>query len=331
MKIKEAVGIDVGKLTNEARVHTTGACRAFSNSQEGYRQLLRWAHQSASCAPNQILFALEHTGIYSYPLATFLEQQGQPFVLLAGLELKRSLGIQRGKSDRVDARRIALYAYRRRDTLQPTTLPTASVAAIKRLLSLRDRLLSHRNGYGHNLKENGQFLPREGNEALFEVQEHMRREIDTQLAAVDRSLDRLVAEDPELRELAELITSVRGVGRVTALFLIAYTSAFTLFASWRKLASYAGTAPFPFQSGISVRGRTRVSHLANKRLKVVLNMCAISAVQHNAELKAYYLRRVAEGKNGMCAMNIVRNKLLARIFAVVNRRTPYVDTFKFAA
>lgn len=60
-------------------------------------------------------------------------------------------------------------------------------------------------------------------------------------------------------------------------------------------------------------------------------MCAISAIQHNPEMKTYYQKRVSLGKNKMSTINIIRNKLIARIFAVVKRQTPYVNTMKFAA
>ena len=115
------------------------------------------------------------------------------------------------------------------------------------------------------------------------------------------------------------------------MYLIAYTNGFTRFKNSRKFASYCGIAPFPYQSGISIRGKTKVNHLANKKLKTLLDLCAKSAIQYNAEMKQYYERRIKEGKAKMSTINIVRNKLLSRIFAVVQRGTPYVNINKYAA
>ena len=98
-----------------------------------------------------------------------------------------------------------------------------------------------------------------------------------------------------------------------------------------QFASYAGTAPFSYSSGTSLKGRSRVSNLANKKIKSMLNMCARSAIVYNPELKLYYQAKKESGKNGMSSLNIIRNKLLARIFAVVDRGTPYVDVMKYAA
>jgi len=104
-----------------------------------------------------------------------------------------------------------------------------------------------------------------------------------------------------------------------------------LFDNWRKFASYSGTAPFPYRSGTSIKGRTKVSHLANKKIKTLLNMCARSAIVYNPEIKLYYQKRKDNGDNGMSVINIIRNKLISRIFAVVKRGTPYVNICNYAA
>ncbi len=165
---------------------------------------------------------------------------------------------------------------------------------------------------------------------MFKVQGKMILTLDKQITTVEQEMNQLIEEDPELLNLYQLITSVKGIGGVTARFLIGYTVGFTTFESWRKFASYCGLAPFPFRSGTSIRGRTKVSYLANKEGKSLLSMCAASAIQSNPEMKAYFKRRIDQVKNKMSTLNIIRNKLLARAFAVVERRTPYVNTMKFA-
>jgi len=155
--------------------------------------------------------------------------------------------------------------------------------------------------------------------------------LSKQIEVLEQEMMELIEADGQLREQFELIISIKGVGRQTALFVIAYTHGFTKFKNWRKFASYCGIAPFPNQSGTSLRGRTKVSNLANKTIKSLLDLCAKSGIQYNKEMKKYYHKRINEGKNKMSTINIVRNKLLARIFAVVNRKTPYVDTMKYAA
>ena len=141
----------------------------------------------------------------------------------------------------------------------------------------------------------------------------------------------IIAMEEKLNSQYKLVTSIPGIGMQTAIYLLIATKGFEAFENWRQLACYAGVAPFPYQSGTSIRGRNKVHPLADKKLKSLLNMCAICAVRHDRELKAYYERKVKEGKSKMLVINNVRAKLLARVFAVINRGTPFVNTHKFAA
>jgi transposase len=158
----------------------------------------------------------------------------------------------------------------------------------------------------------------------------MTAHFNEEIKKVEKELYRLIKADEKLAQQFSLIKTIKGVGPQTALVMIVLTNEFTLFDKWRKFASYAGTAPFSNESG-TFKGKAKISHLANKRIKTLLSCCATSAIQFNPEMKMYYQRRVAEGKNQMSTLNIIRNKILARIFVVVQRGTPYVDTYKFAA
>lgn len=127
------------------------------------------------------------------------------------------------------------------------------------------------------------------------------------------------------------MVSIKGIGKVTARFLIVYTMGFTAFESWRKFASYCGIAPFPHRSGTSIVGRTKVSRLANLEGKALLHQCALSAVISSPEMKAFYERRLAMGKSKMSTINIIRNKLVARAFTVVALGTPYINMMRYAS
>lgn len=331
MEFKEVIGIDVGKMSNQAFIHSLKLPFSFDNNPTGYKMFTKWVEGHIKCSIESILVAFEHTGIYSFPLAVYLQELKVNYIIVPGLEIKRSLGIQRGKDDIVDAKRIALYAYRRREEVTPYELPSKQFIQIRRLLSLRERLVKQRAGYEGNLKENKRFLIKKDNILLFNIQEKMIKELNKQIKKVNEELQRIVENDPEIKKIYDLVLSIKGVGPQTALFIISLTNGFTLFQNHRKFASYAGIAPFPYQSGISIKGRSKTSHLANKKMKSLLSSCASSAVQYNPEMKAYYQKRIVEGKHVMSTLNIIRNKILARIFAVAKRGTPYVDTCGYAS
>lgn len=281
MEFKEVIGIDVGKMSNQAFIHSLKLPFSFDNNPTGYKMFTKWVEGHIKCSIESILVAFEHTGIYSFPLAVYLQELKVNYIIVPGLEIKRSLGIQRGKDDIVDAKRIALYAYRRREEVTPYELPSKQFIQIRRLLSLRERLVKQRAGYEGNLKENKRFLIKKDNILLFNIQEKMIKELNKQIKKVNEELQRIVENDPEIKKIYDLVLSIKGVGPQTALFIISQTNGFTLFQNHRKFASYAGIAPFPYQSGISIKGRSKTSHLANKKMKSLLSSCASSAVQYN--------------------------------------------------
>jgi len=331
MKIKDTIGIDCSKLTLDICIHSSQGFEVFKNEKKDFKKMLKWTYKNSPFDKKEILFVFEHTGLYSYELSVFLTKQEVSFLLVPGLEIKKSLGITRGKDDKVDAAKIALYGYRLRDEIEPYELPSEDTMSLKRLLSLRGRLVKQRAGYKTSLKEQKRVLLKSENVLLLETQKKMIAYLSKQIINVEKQMDTIIKNNKGLHEIYKLITSVKGVGTQTALFLIAFTNGFTKFKNARKFGSFCGIAPFPNRSGTSVRGKTKVSHLANKRIKSLLDMCAKSAIQNSLEMKIFYQRRIQQGKNKMSTINIVRNKLLARIFAVVQRGTPYVDMMKYAA
>ena len=331
MKILDTVGIDVSKLTFDVKIHSSQSYSQFENSKKGFKQLLNWTYKNSNFSKENILFVFEHTGLYSHQISMFFTEKEISFTMVSGLEIKRSLGLSRGKDDKVDAKNIAKYAYRLRDEIRPSKLPSEQIQTLKNLLSLREKLVKQRAGYKTSFTEQKRVLRKEKNNILLKTQEKMIEYLSEQIFLIDSELDNIIKDDNELLEQLNLIISIKGVGKQTALFLIAFTNGFTKFKNWRKFASYSGIAPFPYQSGTSINGKTKVSHLANKRVKSLLDLCAKSAIQYNSEMKQYYNKRIDEGKNKMSTINIIRNKLLARIFAVVERKTPYVDFLKYAA
>ena len=330
MKFDEFIGIDVSKDTLDVYNLSSKSWNRYSNTKQGHKRLHSWIKKSFKSL-DTVVICMEHTGMYSNGIMEYLDKEGLNFMMVSGLEVKRSMGIQRGKNDKVDARRLAEYISLRRDQLTLYKLPSKNIICLKDLLSFRHRLVKQRAGYIASSSEYKKYMVTEYAECLIGCQEKLIEELNLQIKVIDKKMKQIIKTDEEIGRQYKLVTSVKGVGILLALTMIAYTNGFTSFKSWRKFASYAGTAPFENTSGTSIRGKTKVSHLANKRVKSILHLAAMSAVRYNAELRSYYVRRIASGKNKMSTLNIIRNKLISRIFAIVARQTPYVDVFKFAA
>ena len=137
-------------------------------------------------------------------------------------------------------------------------------------------------------------------------------------------MQKIIESDQELKSTYKKATSVIGVGPVIAIKCIVETDNFTKFDNPRKFSCYCGLAPFPYQSGSSVKGRTRTHFLRDKSLKAILTKGAVTAIQYDPQINTYYNRKIQEGKHRMSVINAVANKLVLRIFAVTKREIPFV-------
>lgn len=318
-------GVDVSKktvdITHAHNEHLTH--RQFANDNEGMESLIIWLNELCPDFES-ILFCMEATGLYCFPLTRFLATNSIDTWIEHAAPIKRATALARGKNDKVDSQRIVLYATKNLERLRLWKPMNATLEKIKHLASLRNRLVETRKKLVTPIKE----FEEVGNIAMAKL---LNKTIKSSLAAIDKDLKNLegkmidiVNEDENLKLLYKLITSVVGIGFVTAINLMVHTNGFTVLKDSRKLACYCGVAPFEYSSGSSIRGKTKVHFMANKKLKCNLHMASLCAVKLDADLKTYYERKVAEGKNKMSVLNAVKNKLLARVVAIVNKQQEYV-------
>ena len=263
-------------------------------------------------------------GIYTRNLVKYLMSRGGKVWLESSLHIKRSSGLARGKSDKIDAERIARFAmiHQREAKLVKLTHPT--LERLQNLKRLRSRLLKSKMSQEFALNEMAHF-DKKGASEMRRLSKSALDGLNKSLKKVEDKMLEVIQIDKEVRALYELITSVKCVGKVLATDLIVYTHGFTRMLDGKKLACYCGVAPFEYSSGTSIKGRPGTSSFANKVLKYDLHMAAMSAIRHCPELKQYYQRKREEGKDKMKILNAIRNKLLHRIVAVVKRGTPYQD------
>lgn len=327
-KAIETLGVDVSKLTLDAYLHVADAHQQFENCQEGFQAMIRWAKKTGPVKANELLICFEHTGIYGMQLAAYLEKKGMFYCMVPALEIKRSLGMVRGKDDKVDAKRIASYAHLRRETIKQTKLPSLLLQKLKQLLSLRDNMVTQRAGYKAKFGELKRVYKKTEIKVLLDTQAALAKELSRGIKKIEAEIKALIKSDPEVYRAYQLTTSIKGIGLIVATNLIVITQCYTTFENSRKLACYCGIAPFEKSSGSSMKKKAKVSHYANKKMKVLLNLAASSAIQSNKELKAYYHNRLEKGKSKMSSLNIIRNKILHRVFAVINRGTPYVEIYQ---
>lgn len=327
-------GIDVSKNKIDVCLLRTSQSESdhntFINSVQGFKQLIKWIGSKVGDI-QEVLFCLEHTGMYAMPLCLFFSKHSLSFSMVPALEVKRSVGVKRGKSDKVDAKAIATYAMLRKDTISLYSLPENKLLKLKDLLTHRALLVKLRTALTVSLKERQEFMEKDITTLATKQSKQLLKSIQLKVKAAEDEILYLVTQDQQIKEVYDLLLSVPGVGPIIAVHLLVQTRLFTIFENARKFACYSGVVPFEYSSGKSLKSVPRVSHLANKKMKTLLNLAVLTAIKRDPELKFYYNRKVAEGKNKMLVLNNLRNKLVQRIFATVKRKTPYVLTMQFAA
>jgi len=318
-------GVDVSKKTVDIThaKENEFTHRQFTNDEAGMKELMEWFKELDISYP-ETLFCMEATGLYCFTLTHFLAIHSIDTWIEHAAQIKKSTAMARGKNDKVDSQRIALYATKYPERLRLWKPVSNTLEKIKHLAALRDRLVETQKRLITPIQEFEDI----GDAAMAKL---LTKSIKSSLASIEKDLKNVevkiidvVNEDDNLKLLYKLVTSVVGIGFVTAINLLIHTNGFTMLNDTRKLACYCGVAPFEYSSGSSVRGKTKVHYMANKKLKCNLHMASLTAVKLDADLKHYYERKVAEGKNKMSVLNAVKNKLLARVIAVVNKQQEYV-------
>ena len=323
MKISSILGVDVSKKTLDCYLHVEQqGLPPVSNDIKGFKSIHRWLRKTVKSL-DEVIVVMEYTGIYTYGIERYLEQQNIKFVKRPALDIKRSIGMVRGKSDKVDSKFISKYGWLRKDDLQPMMPQTDEQVELKQLMSHRDKLVADSSSYQSNLKELSLQMGAKMNIKIVNSMTYIMDILAQEVKETEKEIAALIKNDDALQTNYDLMCSVVGIGFATAVHILIATDNFTRFTEARKFICYCGVAPFEHSSGTSIRGKTRVSHLANKKIKSLLTMAATSAIQHDPELKAKYQQKVQEGKNKMSVINMIRAKLLQRVFAVIKHQKPY--------
>ena len=333
MEKKWFIGIDVSKDWHDVACISAMSPQEYvceikiDNTIKGFSELKKQLKKH-SIDLKEAVVCMEHTGTHSLLLIAWLQQRGVTTVVEPALQIKKSLGMQRGKNDQIDARRISEYAYTQRHKLKEYRLHTRDLLRVKQLLTYRDQLVKTRTMYKNSLKSHKQYNQLTKNEFVILDIDKKIKLFNQNITEVEKEIVEIIGSDEELKKNYKLANSVKGVGLVISAMMLVTTHNFTAFPNARKYNCFTGLAPYEHTSGTSIKGKTRTSHLAHKRLRAYLNNGANSANNYDPEIRIYYDRKRKEGKEHRLIMNAIACKLVSRVFSVVNRQTPYVSLYQ---
>jgi len=326
MEFKFILGIDMSKAffnycLKNLNLETVEEGKVDNNSEAIFSFITDLLDRNKALKIEDVILIMEHTGVYVQHLSNcWLSKEGKLSIVPA-TRVSELLGGACGwdeKTDSLDARRLAEYGGRYSDQLELWQARPQNLELLRRLHGQRKRLNDVLNILKVPAKESREFDSPILGKTISDNQAQSILALKSDLKQVEKQLMQLILDDPQLSTLFELITSVDGVGPVTAREVIIATEAFSKFTpdQPKPFARYAGVVPLRKESG-KMKKRARTSKRANRKVKTVLTMGATSLIGSLSDLGLFYQRKIEEGKPHYSVINAMRNKLILRIFAVV--------------
>lgn len=315
------IGIDVSKKTLDFSLVSEGKVLLHlkvENNKEGIKSFFKKIRKDFRINYQESIFCLEPNGIYNNILINELIGIKANIWVESALQIKQSQGMVRGKNDKIDSCRIALYAYRHQEKFIAWNPPRETISKIKLLLVLRSRIVEAIKQLATPVGVDAEiFFSKSDLKLSRNSCESSIKAMKNDVRLIEKQIKELISQDENLKKLFKIVMSIEGIGLIIASTIIVATNEFKNFENAKKFSCYSGVVPFEHSSGSSIRGRTKVSHLANKNVKKMLHLAAITCIRKDGEFKEYYDRKVSEGKHKMSVINAIRNKIVLRIFACV--------------
>lgn len=330
------IGIDISKKSLAVCVNqglkTLRQTEIANTVAEIKKEINLWL-KTYKVEKEDLLICAEYTSIYIYPLTIACEELDVFLWMEDPTRLKNSMGLTRGKNDKVDARRISEYSFRHCDKAVRYKMHDRTLESLKNLVFDRDVLIEDRKRYQTQINDQKGFVNAEDYARRVKSWKKIISVIEEELTEIDARIDELADKNETVKQQMELLTSIDGIGKRIAILMIVLTNCFTAFPDARRFCIYAGLIPFTYDSGTTIRSRSKVSKRANQQIKSLLHLAALVAATHmkKGELKDYFERKVAEGKHKMSVLNAVRAKLVERMFAVIRDGRKYTQEHTYKA
>ena len=309
-------GIDISKDVFDIYSQELGYAQ-YSNDKKGFGEFSKVLTSNSHCV-------MEATGYYHYQLAYFLVQKKLKVSVENPLKIKRfiQMKLSKIKTDKSDAKQI--YKYAENNEMKYWVGESKSIQESRQILSLL-RTLIKQNTQIKNKIHGEKVL---GNPSTIVVKslERILKFNKKEIEKLEEHLLTLVKRDNQ--DLLTRLQTIPGIGIKTALMLMVFTNNFENFESSKQLCSYAGITPIIRKSGISVRGKERISKMGNGQLRNLLFLCSFNACKSNKACKQMYDRIVAKGKSKKLALLAVCNKLLKQAFAIAKSGLIYDDNYR---
>jgi transposase len=319
--IKQCVGIDCGKdelvvsfgVMNQVYDIQILSNTKFKNVESGFKKLLQWSEKLKSDS-SETIYLMEATGVYYEKAALHLHEHGCKVVVILPNKAKafsKTLSVKT-VNDKVSGQMLAQLGLEKKlDLWQPAP---AIYNQLRQLSRERDQLINEQTQIKNQLhaEESGAWP----NQQSIKRMKARLKLIAKQVDEAEKEITQHVIEQPWLEEKIKKVCTIKGVGLLTAVTVIAETNGFSLVRNKKQLVSYAGLDVITKDSGTSVRSKPRISRHGNKYLRKCLYLPALSAIRSADPMKALFVRLVSKHGIKMKAAVAVQRKLLVLIYTL---------------
>jgi len=288
--------------------------RQFANNVKGFRLFL-----NAVKDYTVELVCIEATGPYHLRFAMFLNEHKFNITVVNPLVIKRyaQMKMSRAKTDKKDAYLIAFYAKEQKPELWKA--PSEASLEIRQLDTHLELLMKHKRALAnqlHAFKSTGTMV-----KGLEKQMEEQINQLNDDIKKIERKIESLVRSS--YQKMADQLQSIPGIGKKSAYMMIVCTNGFSTFDNYKQVISFFGLAPRHYQSGTSVKGKTRICKMGMSRVRKILYMAGVTAIKCNKTCEDLYDRLRAKGKSHNLAIIAVVNKLIKQSFAIAKNNTYY--------
>ncbi len=320
------IGLDTSKADFAASIYQTPGQavitkEAIPNDPKGFTLFISWLKEQQITKSN-CRICMEATGVYSQAIAYCLLLHGFSVSIEPPLKVKRAFDPVGHKTDSIDSKQIAEYAYRFQDELTAWQPKAELLEKIRQLLSVREQFTKQKTAIKNAI--HAYSLQRVQVELIHQAHRETLAQIEKQIARIDKELSKLIKQDPLISQRASYLDSIPGCGMLLAAHLLVLTDNFTRIQKAKRLASFIGIVPYQHQSGTSVFKRAKIRHFGPGPIRKLLRLAAQSVATHDVTFRRYYLRKLAQGKAKSLVLNNIANKLLKVACSIIRDNTRYI-------
>lgn len=323
------IGIDIAAQTFAASIFVDPETPVltqenFENTTQGFFEFEHWLNEQHVSKQNS-LFCLEACGIYSEAFAHYFYAAEYTVCLEHALKVKKAFKLSEHKTDAVDSKQIAEYAFRFTDQLLSWQPRSAIMEKIQHIVTAREQFIKQRTALQNELTAYKRHIVQV--KLIITTHEKHIKDLTKSIKLLEKELTKMIDHDDTIRHQTLLLKSAPGFGLLLSTVMLITQHQLGESVSYKTISSYLGLCPFKYESGTSVKKRAKSRGYGPSIARKLLRLAAQSAVTHNENYRYYYQRKLAEGKAKALVLNNVANKMIKVACALLKNNKPYIQNY----